>query len=168
VVVRTHHLPRLHVSSTALTLLIALLVAANFGNAVKPVGGFAGAAGSVGTSAAGTRGAELQQEFTRWLRSRGVQRPAAIDATIDDRLAWQRPKAIICWVLLVLAVVLAAWVWRALIRRSRARCGAWAGDDAALFGAGIALGPITLVLMAMVIGNSQASLAPLSMTLFFG
>ena len=35
----------------------------------------------------------------------------------DERLAWQRPKAIICSVLLVALVLLSAVVWRGLIRR---------------------------------------------------
>jgi len=92
----------------------------------------------------------------------------SIDAAIDHRLAWQGPKAVICWVLLIVVVVLTAWVWCGLVRRSRVRCGGWGRRDAALLGAGMALGPIALVLMTMVVGNSQASLAPLSMTLFFG
>lgn len=156
------------VSAMTAALLMAVLAAANFGNAIDPSGGFSGATSGITTPAAGTRSAQLQQAFLMWLRSGNGRRPAAIDAAIDDRLAWQRPKAIICWVLLVLVVVFAARVWRSLVRRSRAWSGLPPRGDVALLGAGIALGPIALVLMAMVLGNSQASLAPLSMALFFG
>ena len=40
--------------------------------------------------------------------------------------------------------------------------------DVALLAAGVVAGPVCVILMAMVIGNTQASVAPLSMTLFYG
>ncbi len=38
----------------------------------------------------------------------------------------------------------------------------------ALLITGVLAGPVCLLLMLMVIGNTQASFAPLSMTLFYG
>ena len=155
------------VSSTAMSLLMALLLVANGGNAANPSAGLAGSVGSIRTPRAGTRSAELHDAFTAWLRSGHAARPEVIDARIEDRLAWQRPKAIICALLLILVLVVAAAVWRKLIHRSRLDA-VWTPRGGALLALGLLLGPITLVLMAMVIGNTQAALAPLSMTLLFG
>lgn len=154
-------------ASAAMSLLMALLLVANLGNARSPSRGLAGSVSSIGTPPAGTRSAELHEAFTAWLRSGHAARPEVIDARIEDRLAWQRPKAIICTLLLILVVVVAAAIWRRLIHRSR-RDAVGTPSGGALLALGLLLGPITLVLMAMVIGNTQAALAPLSMTLLFG
>ncbi len=155
-------------SSAVLALMMAVLVAANLSNAVDPRPGFSGAVGMVGTSRAGTRTADLHQAFTTWLWSGRADVPALVDSRIDGRLAWQRPKAAICSVVLVVFVLLGARLWRELIRRSRAREDGWKLRDIALLAAGLMVGPICLVLTVMVIGNTQASFAPLSMTLFYG
>lgn len=155
-------------SSALLSLLMGLLVAANLSNVVDPQRGFSGAVGMIGPSPAGSSDAELHRAFASWLQSGAVDVPALVDETIDQRLAWQRPKAIVCAMLLVGFVVLGAAVWRGLIRRSRARQGRWRLSDVALLGAGILLGPVCVLLMVMVIGNTQAAWAPLSMTLFYG
>ena len=155
-------------SSTVFALMMALIGAANASNAADPRDGFSGGLGMIGTPPAGTRSAELHQAFTTWLQSGQTEIPTLINSRIDDRLAWQRPKAIICSALLVVLVLLSAHIWRTLIRRSRTRHAGWNLKDATLFAAGLLGGPICLLLMVMVIGNTQASVAPLSMTLFFG
>lgn len=94
--------------------------------------------------------------------------PKLIAASVDERLAWQRPKAVICSALLLAAVMLSARVWRAVIRQSRARREGWMRRDVGLLAAGLTAGPVCLLLMAMVIGNTQASFAPLSLTLVNG
>lgn len=155
-------------SSVIFGLMMALLVAANASNVADPRHGFSGGLGMLGTPRAGTRAAELHQSFATWLQSGQIDTPTLVSARIDDRLAWQRPKAIICSVLLVMVLLLSARVWRALIRKSRVRQGGWTPKDVTLFAAGLLAGPVCLVLMLMVVGNTQASLAPLSMTLFYG
>lgn len=153
-------------SSVALGLGLAVVVAANLANALEPRQGFEGSIDMIGTPRPGTKSADLQQAFTTWLESGASQRPALVQSSIDGRLAWQRPKAIICSVLLVGFVALSRRIWRTLIRRSRVRRGT--GTDRALLGIGVGTGMVCLLLMAMVLGNAQASLAPLSMTLIFG
>jgi len=122
---------------------------------------------SVTTKAPTHRGRAIQS-FATWLQSGQTDTPTLVTARIDDRLAWQRPKAIICSVLLVVVLALCAQIWRTLIRGSRKRQHGWTPKDVSLVAAGLLGGAACLVLMLMVIGNTQASLAPLSMTLFYG
>ena len=155
-------------SSLFVALLIGLVTAANLGNALDGRQGFSGVVATVGTPGTGTRVAEVHQAFTTWLQSGNTAMPRLIASSIDERLAWQRPKAIICAVLLLAAVLLSARVWRAIIRRSRSRQEGWTRRDVGLLFAGLAAGPLCVLLMAMVIGNTQASFAPLSLTLVYG
>jgi len=155
-------------SSVLLALMMAVIVAANISNVVDPRHGFSGAVDMVGAPRTGTRTAELHQAFTAWLQSGRTDMPSLIDTRIDERLAWQRPKAIICSVLLLALVLLSARIWRTLVRRSRARQSGWERKDVALLLAGVAAGPVCLLVMVMVIGNTQGSFAPMSLTLFFG
>lgn len=154
--------------SVGTALFLALVVAANVSNVLDPQAGFAGALGLLGSPKAGTSAAQLHDAFAEWLRSGAAAVPPEVSAAIDDRLAWQRPKAIICSILLVAAVTLTALAWRALVRRSRVRQGRrTAGERVLLLGAVLGV-PVCLLLMLMVLGNVQGSLAPLSLTLFFG
>jgi hypothetical protein len=156
------------VLSVLVAMFLALIVAANVSNTVAPRQGFAGAIGLIGESRAGTPTEELHQSVTAWLQSGSSQVPAVVQSRIDDRLGWQRPKAIICTALLVVFALLSALIWRRLIRGSRVPEHGWRLKDTAL----LLLGSITvagcLLLMLMVIGNTQGWIAPLSLTLFYG
>lgn len=147
------------VLGTAVTLFLAVVVAANVSSVVDPRPGFTGSFGVIGSPPVGTPSAALQESFTTWLRSGRPERPAQVTRAIGDRLAWQRPKAIVSGVLLVLLVWLSVVVWRRLIRRSR---------GGVLLLAGVASVPVGLALMAMVMGNTEASFAPLTLTLLYG
>lgn len=154
--------------SLGTALFLALVVAANVSNVLDPRAGFAGALGLLGTPTAGSSAAQLHDAFAGWLHSGATAVPPEVSAAIDDRLSWQRPKAIICSVLLVATVAVTAFAWRALVRRSRVRQGRrTAGERLLLLGAVLGV-PVCLLLMLMVLGNVQGSLAPLSLTLFFG
>jgi hypothetical protein len=154
--------------SSAAAGIMALLVAANLSNVANPRHGFSGAVGMIGDPAPGSGGAELHRAFLDWLQTGTPATPDRVSAAIDARLAWQRPKAIICSVLLVVCVVVCARVWRHVIVRSRAHAARWTTRDVARLASGVGAGLVCLLLMLMVIGNAQASLAPLSMTLFYG
>ncbi len=147
---------------------MALAVAANASNVAHPRHGFSGGLGMIGTPRAGTRTAELHQAFATWLQSGQTVTPTLMNSRIDERLAWQRPKAIICSALLVVFELLSARIRRTLIRRSRARQTGWRPKDVALLATGVVAGPVCLLLTLMVIGNTQATFALLSMTLFYG
>ena len=154
-------------AAAAVVLLLAVVVAANVTTALDPRPAFAGAIGLVGAPAAGSPRAELHDAFDRWLRSGDAAVPPAVQSAVDRRIAWQRPKAIVSGVLLLVVVVLAAGIWRPLLdpgragRRSRRR-------DGVRVGTGLAAVAAALVLMLMVMGNTQASVAPVAMTLFYG
>jgi len=149
-------------------VLLAVIVAANVSTVLSPRQGFSGSIGLLGSAKAGSPAEALQASFDGWLQSGSSDVPAQVQASIDDRLSWQRPKAIICSVLLILVAVLSAGVWRSLIRRSRAGVGRWTLKDAALLLVGFVTVGMCLLLMLMVMGNTQASLAPISLTMFYG
>jgi uncharacterized membrane protein YidH (DUF202 family) len=153
---------------TGVAAFLALVVAANVSNVLDPRHGFGGALGLIGSPKAGTSASELHAAYAAWLTSGTDDVPARVNEAIDDRLAWQRPKAIITSVLLVCFVALAAMTWRSLVRRSRARTGRRPLGEWALLGLGLLSGAACLLLMLMVIGNTQGSIAPLSLTLFYG
>ncbi len=155
-------------ASAFLAMVMAALVAANVSNAVDPRQGLTGAVDLVGAPTPDTETAGLHHAFATWLRSGRSETPSVVDERVDGRLAWQRPKALICLVLLLVIVLVSARIWRTLVRRSRRRTKGWGWGDRALLVAGLGAGPVALVLMAMVIGNTQGSLAPISLTLFYG
>lgn len=155
-------------SSAVVGLLMALIVAANVSSVLSPRQGLSGSLGMLGTPRAGSRADELHQAFSTWLRSGTADMPSLIQSRIDDRLAWQRPKAAICSVVFIVFTVLSARIWRTLIRKSRVREGRWTLKDVALLAVGAGTGSACLLLMVMVIGNAQGSFAPMSLTLFYG
>ena len=144
---------------------LALVVAANISNVRDPRHGFAGALGLLGTPSPGSRREALQSSFGSWLAGGAPDLPSPVVLAIDDRLAWQAPKAVVCSVALVLLVTTSVVVWRALVVRSRQPGSGPLRARAAL---GVLPVVAALVVMLMVMGNTQASLAPLAMTLFFG
>ena len=156
------------VLSVLVGLFLALVVAGNVSNVLNPRTGFEGAIGLLGAPKAGTQAAELQQSFATWLASGDTQTPATVQQAIDNRLSWQRPKAIICSLLLVLSLIATALVWRRLIRSSRSPQARWSVGRVALLLLGVVLVGVCLVLMLMVMGNTQGSIAPISLTLFYG
>ena len=150
-----------------LSLFMVLIVAANASSALNPRQGFAGSISMLGNPKPGTQTYELQQSVNFWLQSSDASIPTALQNKVDERLAWQRPKAIICTVLLAIFLALSAYIWRILIRKSRVRESKWRLKDNALFIVGITAITACLLLMLMVIGNTQGSFAPISLTLFF-
>ena len=151
--------------SAGVASFLGLVVAANLSNVRDPRHGFAGALGLLGTPSPGSRRAALQASFDTWLAGGTGELPSPVVRAIDDRLAWQAPKAVVCSVLLVLLVAASVLLWRALLARSRT-------PEAGPLRAWAALGLLPVaaaaVVMLMVMGNTQASLAPLAMTLFYG
>jgi uncharacterized membrane protein YidH (DUF202 family) len=103
-----------------------------------------------------------------WLRSGQAQISPLLQHAIDERLAWQRPKAIICSILLVAFVALTVLVWRALIRQSGAGKPFRKLSRPLMLGAGVVSALSCLLLMLMVIGNTEGSFAPLFITALYG
>ncbi|GIF22462.1 cytochrome bd-type quinol oxidase subunit 2 [Actinoplanes tereljensis] len=95
-----------------------------------------------------------------WLSDGRAQISPLLQQAIDDRLAWQRPKAVICAILLVACVTLTVFLWRRLLRRSTAGKLAVTG--------GVLSAAACVLLMFMVIGNAEGALAPLTLTVIYG
>jgi hypothetical protein len=157
---RTHFV--FAVAGSTVGLLLTVVVAANLSNVLNPRQGLAGAIGTPGDLKPAASG-ELTQSLTAWVRSGSAEVPGLIQSHVDARLAWQEPKAVITTLLLVLFVALSVVVWRSVIKRSRA------GQRVVgrvLAGSATMLACFVLILMVM--GNTQASYAPITMTLLFG
>jgi hypothetical protein len=154
--------------SVAVSAVLAVVVAANLSNALDARHGFSGVVTSLGSPPASSSLAGLQLEFSTWLQSGDAATPSPIEDRINDRLAWQQPKALITGVLLVLITAFSARAWRGLLWVSRVPARPWAARDRFRLAVAIGSVPICLLLMLMVIGNTQASVAPLTMTMLFG
>ena len=132
-------------------LFLALVLVANLSTVINPERGFAGVDQS-------------GEAFTAWVASGSSSIPRAVQEQIDARLAWQRPKAIIVTILLVITVLGSVAIWRRWLHRTYPSRGA----NALLLASGLVTVAIALLLMLMVMGNVQASLAPVAITLVLG
>ncbi len=132
-------------------LFLALVVAANISTVLDPTRGFAGV--------------EIHRHaFTDWLASGTSGVPAEVRSLVDARLAWQRPKAIIVTALLIVTAFASLWIWHRWINRTFSSRIA----NVLLVMSGTATVMMALILMLMVMGNVQATIAPVAMTLAFG
>ena len=139
----------LAVASAVLSLLMALIVFANAGNALNPRPGFEGTIPMLRTTQPGTEQAKVQQATNAWLLSGSADKPQLLQDKIDARLSWQRPKAIITSVLFVAFVGLCIRIRRRRIMSTVAML-------------------CTLVLLVMAVANTQASFAPMYLTVLNG
>lgn len=138
----------------------ALVFAANLSTVLAPRQGFAHVIPALGTPASDTEQARLHRSVTRWLESDRADVPPLLRRKVDDRLAWQRPKAIVCALLLIPFAAFSVRFWRRSLARGRASRSAVTAGAAASVGA--------LVLAVMVIANTQAAFAPVTLTLLYG
>ena len=151
---------------TVVTLGMLLIVAANVSNVVNPQEGFAQSIPDLGTPQAGTQKAALHQAVNTWAQSGSASMPSMLENGVRNRLSWQRPKAIVCSILLVVFAVFTTHVWRKLVH-SRASEAVWSLKEKALIITGVLAVPTTLVLMIMALANTQAAFAPITLTLLF-
>jgi prolipoprotein diacylglyceryltransferase len=156
------------ITSGAVSLCLAVIVIANLSNALDPRRGFSGLVPALGTPAPGTEQQRVQQATNAWLRSGSAEVPPLLQDKIDERLSWQRPKAIVCSLLLIVFVVLCIRIWSRLIARaSRRGTQRTLKDRAATASGGIAVA-CTLALGVMAVANTQAAIAPMTLTVLYG
>ena len=156
------------VFSSVVALLLAGVIAANVSNARSPREGFSGSIAMISAPEVGTNSDRLHQAFDAWLQSGRVEMPSVVRSAIDERRSWQRPKAVICSVLLAGFVVLSARIWGVRIRRARLASSSARRSGRALGVAGLGAVFACPALMLMVVGNTAASFAPVTLTLLFG
>jgi nitrate reductase gamma subunit len=103
-----------------------------------------------------------------WLQSGSAQISPLLQHAIDERLAWQRPKAAICSVLLVAFVTLTVFLWRTLSRQSTTGEPFRKLSRRPMLCAGVLSAVSCLLLMFMVIGNTEGAFHPLFLTVLYG
>jgi len=103
-----------------------------------------------------------------WLQSGSAQLSPPLQQAIDERLAWQRPKAVICTVLLMAFVTLAVLLWRRLLRQAATGEPSRKLGRRPLLCAAVLSAAACLLLMLMVIGNTESAIEPLFPTVQSG
>lgn len=154
--------------SIGVGLLLALIVVVNATTVLNPLPGFSSLVDSLGTPKPNTQMDKLYQAFNTWLQSGSTHIPSFIQSKVDERLAWQRPKAIVSGLLLVVFGALSTGLWRALLKKSQARESTWGLKERALLVFGAVTTTFSLLLVVIVVANMQGAIAPLTLTLAFG
>jgi hypothetical protein len=154
-------------ASAGFALFLLLIVAANLSNVADPHAGFAQALPDLGMPPAGSQKAALHQSVIEWVQADSSPIPSVLQNGVHDRLVWQLPKAIVSSILLVAFAVFTACVWQNLILDSRTRQARRSRKEKAHITMGVLAVPVTLVLMIMALANTQASFAPITLTLLF-
>jgi hypothetical protein len=113
-------------------------------------------------------GTALSPVGQTWLQAGRAQISPLLQHAINERLAWQRPKAILCSVLLVAFVTLTVFLWRTLIRESITGRPFRKFSRRLMLCTGVLSAFSCLLLMLMVIGNTEGALAPLFLTVLYG
>lgn len=150
--------------SAFLGSLLALVVIGNLGNAVKPRSGLLNSLPMLEDRFNRNNSRIHQISFFDWLKSGDSHIPKEIARIVNERLAWQRPKAILCFFLLVLVIFLSKHIWRSLIQNSQSLSRLRVVTQ---FSGGIATTLFAALFLVMFIGNTQGAIAPISLSLFF-
>jgi uncharacterized protein with PQ loop repeat len=146
------------------SLVLMLLIAANAPHAFSPANVLHG----FSLLAAPPEDSAVSRSLFEWIESGTVRPPPLIVQKIHDRLSWQAPKAITCGVLLIVFVALSVRIWSSLIKW-RKRKGATEPNrrlaEKPLLMTGTIAVVLSLLMLIMVIANTQASLAPLTISI---
>jgi uncharacterized membrane protein YeiB len=137
------------IATAVLGLFMAVLFYANASNALNPRHDVATTIPVLRATRPGTEAAGVQQATNRWLLSGSATKPRLLQDKIDERLSWQRPKAIITSLLF--------FAFAGLCIRLRRR----------RIVAGLAM-VCTLVLLVMAMANTEAAVAPMFLTVLYG
>ncbi len=154
--------------SIVVGLMMALIVTANATNVVDPQHGFSLLPDSLGASTADTQMGQLRQAFNTWLQSGNTDIPSIIQGKINERIAFHTTKAIVCGILLILFVVLSKFIWNTLIKRFRVREAKWRLKESALLASGVGMVTVSLLMMVIVVANTQSAFGPITLTLLYG
>ncbi|ACT02767.1 hypothetical protein Pjdr2_4139 [Paenibacillus sp. JDR-2] len=148
--------------SSFITLLMALIVVANATNTFYPLHGFSLFIDSFAISDGESYKNEWRLAFMEWIRSGNENIPAMIQQKINARIEFHATKAIVCGVLFIIFVALGLFLWNSLIKRTKALGAKWRYIEKTYFLSGIATVALSLLLMVMVVANTQGAIAPLT------
>lgn len=146
---------------TIFSLFFALVVAANISTALKPIPGFTTLASSTSTASDSKVGIALNE----WVQSGKSALPSSLKQKAQERVSWQRPKAIICGLLLIVFVLVNLRVWGYLIKARAQSETKWSIKEIIILVGGTVSVAITLLLVIMFIANTQGAIAPLAISL---
>lgn len=149
----------------ATSSIMLVIVLANLSTVIEPHQGFVRTFPDMHVAPSDARGMALHEEVKLWLESEDPKIPLLLQEAVRDRLSWQKPKAAISGLLLVILSALTALIWTTLLRRARLGYSLNKPSWVCLTALGIVALPIDFLLMLMLLANTQASLAPLMLTL---
>jgi hypothetical protein len=150
--------------SSFLFSLMSFIVFGNFLNAIKPERGFTEAINSWQSNATSSSSIKLFRSYSSWVESGDSKIPQDIENIVHERLSWQLPKAITCSVLFALTLIATYRLWSYLISTSSIHSNT---KQIALFILGVSLSFISALFWIMAIANTQASIAPFTLSLLF-
>ena len=143
---------------------MSLIVFGNFLNAIKPQRGFSEAIIALENNASSSKSGRLFDTYNAWVASGNSKIPPYLENIVDERLSWQLPKAIICSILFALLFIATKRLWNYVISTPSFHS---KKKQKALLLSGVCLSIITTVLWIMAIANTQASIAPVTLSLLF-
>jgi RsiW-degrading membrane proteinase PrsW (M82 family) len=147
-----------------LAVALALIVVGNLGNALNPKAGLLHSLPMLSQGNSAGKMNQYQQSIFDWLQSGSTAEPSEVHRVVAERLAWQRPKAIISFALLIATL----YLLRRIVRSLRSRMGQLSRLRSSIsFLSGFLLSLFATLLIVMTIANTQGSFAPVSLSLFF-
>ena len=149
-------------------LLMLLIVVANASNVIAPRTGFAMIFPASADQHPVTQKAQVQAAAAAWIERGTGPMPAVLKDAVRDRLAWQRPKAVVCSLVFLLFAFLTATAWKRLIRRSRLQGGSAKRIGPISVGVATLGFPATGLAMIMALANTQAAFAPIVISISGG
>lgn len=151
--------------SSSVTLMMILIVIANLTNALNPLHGFSLLDVSFKISDGVTYKDELRNAFYDWIQSDNGNIPSILQEKFNKRIEFHTNKAMASGILLILFVGLSVYIWNVLVRRTKSKDSKWRLKEKAYFGFGMATVVLTLLMMVIVVANTQAAFAPKTLSM---
>jgi heme/copper-type cytochrome/quinol oxidase subunit 3 len=150
--------------TTMISLAFALGLVANLTTVLNPWPGFNSLVASLANPQPGTQTATLFHATNAWIQSGSAHMPAAVHAAVEHRLSWQRPRAIVSTVLMVVFLLISVRIWRRLIERSRAPITQRRFRERAFVFVGLGAVVATLLFTVLAVSNMRGTIAPVAIT----
>ena len=144
--------------------LFGLLVVANASTALHPLPGFSSLVSMTSTR----YDSEVDRKTIEWIQTGSSNIPPVIAIKVEDRIAWQRPKAIICGALFLLFSVLSGAIWKALIKDAGQPRFSKRRHRTVVLASGFGTVSASMLLLVMAVANTQGALAPLTISVLGG
>ncbi|KWX87749.1 hypothetical protein AMQ83_11170 [Paenibacillus riograndensis] len=151
--------------SSSVALFMVLIVVANLTNTLNPLHGFSLLDFSFKISSGEPYKDELRYAFTEWIQSGNEHIPSIIQERFNKRIEFHTTKAIVSGILLILFAGLSVYIWNALVSWARSKDSKWRFKEKACFVFGSATVVLALLMMVIVMANTQAAFAPKTLSM---